>query len=96
MDSSLEGQEGVAGIGHLEDTAKAIFCEVADLQDLQVRGHRAQVELCDDNIIDDDRGLGGFIERGREQILGASVKTRVRHQRRPVEVERHAHALRKR
>jgi hypothetical protein len=28
--------------------------------------------------------------------LGASVKARVRHQRRPVEVERHARALRKR
>jgi hypothetical protein len=26
--------------------------------------------------------------------LGARVKTRVRHQRRPVEVERHARALR--
>lgn len=66
LDSSLERQEGVAGIRHFEDPAKAVLCEVADLEDLQVGGHRAQVELCDDNIIDDDGRLGGFIERGSE------------------------------
>ena len=93
LDSGLESQEGIAGIRHLEDSPKAILGEITNLKDLQVWRHRAQVKFGNDNIIDDDRRFGGFIERSSEQFLGARVKTRVRHQRRPVEVERHARAL---
>lgn len=93
LDSGLEGQKGIAGICHLEDASEAVLGQVANLEDLQIGGIGAQVQLGDDDVVDDDGRLGGFIKSSRQQLLGTSVETRVGHERRPVEVERHSGSL---
>jgi len=87
--ASLQSQEGIARVAHLEDAAEAVLGEVANLEDLEIWGHGAQVELGDEDIIDDDGRLGALVERGREQVACAAVEVRVGRQRRPVEVEGH-------
>ena len=89
LHSCLERQEGVSRIAHLEDAPEAVLGQVADLEDLEVRRHGAEVELCDDNVIDDDGRLGRLVEGGRQEIAGAGVEGGVGRQRRPVEVEGH-------
>lgn len=95
MNSSLEGQESVSGIRHFEDAAKPVFRQIPDLQYLQLWWNRTEIEFCNDDIVDDDGRLWRLIESRREKVLGASVKIRVRGQRRPVEVEGHRESLRK-
>lgn len=94
LNSCPEGQEGVAAVAHLEDAAKAVLCQVADLEDLQLWRHGAKVELCDEDIIDDYWRLGRLIEGGREQVSGALVEVLVGRERRPVEVESHGAGVR--
>ena len=84
-----ESQVGIAGVAHLEDTTEPILGKVADLEDLELRGHGAEVEFGDEDIIDDNRGLRRLVEGGGEQIPGARVEVGVGRQRRPVEVEGH-------
>lgn len=94
LNSCPEGQEGVAAVAHLEDAAEAVLCQVADLEDLQLWRHGAEVELCDEDIIDDYWRLGRLIEGGREQISGALVEVLVGREGRPVEVESHGAGVR--
>lgn len=61
LNSGFQCQEGVAGVAHLEDASESILCQVANLQDFQIGRHGAEVELADENIIDDDGRLGGFV-----------------------------------
>ena len=89
LHSCLERQEGVSRIAHLEDAPEAVLGQVANLEDLEIRRHGAEVELCDDNVIDDDRGLRRLVESGRQEIAGAGVEGCVGRERRPVEVEGH-------
>lgn len=89
MDSRLQRQESVAGIAHLEDAPEPILGNISYLEDLQLGRHRAQVELRDEYVIDDNRGFGRFIEGRREQVAGSLVELLVGRQRRPVEVEGH-------
>jgi hypothetical protein len=92
LHSCLQGKEGIPRIAHFEDASKPIFRQVSNFQDLQVRGHRAQIQLIDKNIINDDRGLGRFVQRCGEELLRTRVKGGVCSQRRPIEVERHSGA----
>src|SRR5690606_17913891 len=69
--SRLERQEGVPRVAHLEYSSKPILGQVADLENLQVRRHGAEVELGDDNVIDDDRRLRRLVEGRRQEIAGA-------------------------
>jgi len=94
LDSRSEGQEGVAAVAHLEDAAEAVLGQVANLEDLQLWWHGAEIELCDEDVIDDDRGLWRLIEGCREQVSGALVKVLVGREGRPVEVESHGAGVR--
>ena len=89
LDSSLEGQVCVARVAHLEDAAKPILGQVANLEDLQVGGHGAEVELADEDVVDDDRGLGRLIEGLGQEVARLGVELCVGRERRPVEVEGH-------
>lgn len=89
LDPGFEGQEGVAGVAHLEDTAKPVLGKIPYLQYLQIRRDGAQIQLADEDVIDDDGRLRVLIERGREHLLRAQVELGVCRQRRPVEVEGH-------
>ena len=75
--SSLESQEGISRIAHLEDPPEPILCQIPNLQYLQLGGDTPQVELVDQNIIDDYRRLRGFIEGCREHFLRPFVKVRI-------------------
>ena len=77
LDTSLESQEGISRIAHLEDAPESIFCQIPNLQYFQLRRNAPQVELVDKNIIDDYRRLRGFIEGGREHFLGPFVEVRI-------------------
>lgn len=85
----FEGQEGISRVAHLEYAPEAVLGQVANLENLQVGRHRAEVELGDDDVVDDDGRLGRLVEGGRQEIAGAGVEGRVGRQRRPVEVEGH-------
>lgn len=61
LDLCLEGQEGVAGIRHFEDAPKAILGQVANLEYLQLGRGGAQVQLGDNDVVDDDGGLGRLV-----------------------------------
>lgn len=89
LNPCLQSQESIAGIAHFEYTAKSVFGEVANLENLQVGRHSAQVELAHEDIVDDDGRLGGFVQGRCEQITGSTVEFSVRSKRRPVEVEGH-------
>src|SRR3569833_896969 len=89
LNSGLERQEGIARVAHLEDASKAVFGNVAYLQDLEIRGHGAQVELGNDDFIDVDGWLGRLVLGCGQQVAGALVEARVGRERRPVEVESH-------
>jgi hypothetical protein len=95
LDSCSKGQEGVAAVAHLENAAEAVFGQVANLEDLQLWGHGAEIELCDEDVIDDDWGLWRLIEGGGEQVSGALVEVLVGRERRPVEVESHGAGVRR-
>ena len=77
LDSSLEGQEGIPRIAHLEDPPESILCQIPNLQYLQLGGNAPQVELVDKNIINDDGRLRGFIEGRGEHLLSHFVETRI-------------------
>lgn len=89
LNSRLQGQEGIARIGHLEDTSKPILRKVANFENLQVGGHGAEVELADKNVIDNDGRFRILIEGLCQEIARTSVEVGVGRQRRPVEVEGH-------
>lgn len=89
LDSCFEGQESVSGIAHFEYAAKPVFGQVPDLQNLQVRRDRAEVELIDEDVIDDDGRLGRFVQRRGQELLRSGVEGGVCCQRGPVEVESH-------
>lgn len=85
----LEGQESVAGVAHLEDASEAVGSNVSDLEDFEVWRHRAQVELGDDDVVDDDGGFWGLVEGGGQEVAGALVEAGIGREWRPVEVEGH-------
>jgi hypothetical protein len=87
--SRLERQESIAGIAHFENAAKPILGEVADLENLKIGGHGAQVEFADEDIIDNDGRFGRLVQGRREQVACSFVELGVGRERRPVEVEGH-------
>ena len=89
LNSGLESQEGISRIAHLKDPSEPVLCQISDLQYFQIRGNTPQIQFVDQNIIDDNRGLGVLIERRSEHLLGARIEVRIRSQRGPVEVESH-------
>lgn len=89
LHSRFERQEGVPGIAHLEDAPKPVLGQVTNLKDLQIWRHGPQVELCDDDVVDDDGRLRRLVQGRRQEVAGALIEPRVRRQRRPVEVEGH-------
>lgn len=89
LNSSPQRQEGISAIAHLENAPKAILCKISYLQNLQLRRHRAEVELCDEDIIDNDGWFRGFVKSSRKQVAGALIEVFVGRERRPVEVEGH-------
>lgn len=89
LNSRLQGQEGVAGVAHLENASEPILRKVANLQDLQVGRHTAEVEFADEDIIDNDGRLGGFVQSLGQEVARAPVELGIGRERRPVEVEGH-------
>lgn len=87
--SCSQRQKGIAAVAHLEYSPKAILCKISYLQYFQLRRHGAEVELCDEDIIDDDGRFRGLVQSSREQVASALIKVFVGRQRRPVEVEGH-------
>ena len=57
LHSRLECEKGVASIAHLENAAKSILSQVTYLQDFELRGCRAQIQLVDKYIVDNDWGF---------------------------------------
>jgi hypothetical protein len=89
LHSCFERQEGIPGIAHLKYSPEAVFGQVANLENLQVGRHGAEVELGHDDIIDNDRRLRRLVQGRRQEITGSLVEFRIGRQRRPVEVEGH-------
>lgn len=89
LNTSFEGQEGVAGVAHLEDTPKPIGSNVADFQNLEIRRDRTQIELGYDDVVDNNGRLGRLIESSRQHLAGALVEACISRKGRPIEVERH-------
>jgi hypothetical protein len=89
LNSGLERQVRIARIAHLEYAAKPVLGQVANLENLQIRRHRAQVEFGDEDVIDDDGRLRGLVERLGQQVSSSTVEVGVGRERRPVEVEGH-------
>ena len=58
LNPRLERQVCIARVAHLENAAESILGQVADFKDLEIRGHGAQVEFANEDVIDDDGRLG--------------------------------------
>lgn len=89
LNSGPQCEESVAGIAHLEYTAKPILGEVPDLEDLQVRRDGAEIELGDEDVIDDNRRLRVLVQGVGQELLSALIELGVRREWRPVEVKGH-------
>lgn len=89
LNTGVEGHRGISRIAHLEDASEPVLGEVANLENLQVRWRRAEIEVGNEDVIDDDGRFRRLVEGSREQIFGPVVEIRVGRERRPVEVEGH-------
>ena len=89
LDPSLQLQKRVSIITHLEDASEAILCQVANFQDLQVWRNMPKAKFAHYNVINNYRRLRGFIQGGRQKVLGARVEASIGRKRRPVKIERH-------
>ena len=87
--SRLERQVGIARVAHFEDAPESVFRQVADFEDLKIRGHGAQIELGDEDVIDNDGRFWRLVQGLCQKIAGAGVEVLVSRERRPVEVEGH-------
>jgi len=66
--SRLQGEKGIARIAHLEYASKPIFCQIANLQYLQIRRDGTQIEFIDQDIINDYGRFRSFVESGRKHL----------------------------
>lgn len=89
LNSGFEREIRIARVGHFKDATESVLGQIANFEDLQVRGHIAQVELVDEDVIDNDGRLGRFIQSFRQEVARSRIEFSVGRQRRPVEVEGH-------
>ena len=62
LNPGLECEKGVPSIAHFEDSPKAIFSQIPNLEDFKIWWDGAKIELIDQDVIDDDGRFGGFVQ----------------------------------
>lgn len=65
LDPGLECEKGVPSVAHFEDSPKAVFSQISNLEYFKIRWDGAKIELIDQDVIDDDGRFWGFVQGRR-------------------------------
>lgn len=62
LNTRLERQKCIARVAHFENASKSVLGKVANLENFQIRGHSAEVELADENVVNNDGRFRRLVE----------------------------------